>query len=280
MKKYIATVILLGLYLGSPTASASNDSDSTDQNSGKAMPYDLHLSIGHFSVLQSDSSMALKDADINSGIAVSITDALGLDFDHDITRLTLRYRFNPAHGVSLSWFDNESSADWHINNDFVNNANNSANDMSSLSIDINYDITKFSYDWSFYHSEKIEVFTMLGINIMYIGLDYDVDVRQSSLGRKTSGRAPLPAFGLSMNYRVNEYFYWHIKNEIFAINIDDITGSYSNFTVGGEFTVWDHLGLGLAIYNENIDIEEKNPGSILDYSNNFYAFNVYLSAFF
>lgn len=279
MKKNTVLLILLSFFIGFPTASAS-ESNKIEKSSTKAMPYDFHLSIGQFSILNSDSSLSLKDTELNSGISVNLTDTLGLDFDHDITRLTLRYRFNPTHGLSFSWFDNESSATWQVDNELLNIVSSSNDALTSVLIDINYDISKLSYDWSFYHKDKIEVYTMLGINLMYIGLDYSVHGQQSMFGRATSQRAPLPAFGLTLNYRVNKHFYWHIKNEIFAINIDTISGTYSSFTFGGELALLKNIGLGVALYNENIDIRDKNQNSTFSYANNLYAMNIYLSAFF
>lgn len=264
------------------------DQEVSKGSSQKAMPYEFHISIGRFAILNSDSSLSVKDEQLNSGVAINLTDTLGFDFDHDITRLNMRYRFSDHHGISFSWFDNASTAAASNDEDIVWPI--SFDDSQTLyagslaSIDLDYDITRVGYDWSFYHNDKIELYTLIGVNFMHINITYNIDLQLDS-GQKlashgSNAQAPLPAFGLGLNFRVNERFYWHIKNEVFAIKIDDISGTYSSLAFGAEYALFDHIGLGATLHSEKIDLREKTPDVILSYNNNFSAFNIYLAAFF
>ena len=73
----------------------------------------------------------------------------------------------------------------------------------------------------------------------------------------TAATVPLPVVGFGVGYNVTPKFSWHIKTELFALKFDDWDGVYTDSSLGIEYRVFKHVGLGLGLASNSLRVTEN-----------------------
>lgn len=264
------------------------ESDAHQVEGAQAMPHRLYFSAGGYVINQSDMVVSLSDSDAGAGVSISPRDTLGLDIEQAVARLDGRYRFTEKHSLSFSLYRITSDGYKVTKKDFEWTDEDGDTTVIKAGAELNSSysntIMKLAYDWSFYHSEKIELYTSAGLNIAQFKLDLDI---QSSVNgeddlsaENINSSLPLPTFGLGLNYRVNDAFYWYLKSQAFAIAFEDVSAYYSNSQFGFEYQPFNYFGVGLSYSVDRQTVTEKNSKTKLSYNNGLRGINLYLSTYF
>lgn len=75
--------------------------------------------------------------------------------------------------------------------------------------------------------------------------------------------APLPSFGLRMDFAITPKWFLRSNFDIFYVEIQDFTGTLYESGVAIEYLPWKHLGFGLGFNTFDLSIEadgEDYPG--------------------
>ena len=196
-----------------------------------------------------------------------------LDFDDDLDgddtdemfRVDSLFRINPRHSIGIAWYDISLSGTNVIDQSFQIDDTTFA---ASAILDSKVDLTLYRlfYNYSFYHSQRAEVFGSFG---MYVG---DLEFVVTGTGTITRGGdtpfvgtrrikedlfAPLPSIGFGTNYLILPKLALHVRADAFWVKIDELEGAMSEVIIGLEYRLFKHFALGAAFDRVVIDVEYK-----------------------
>ena len=270
-------------------AMAVISSNSTAQETSDRERDRFKLSVGSYVVSRADSVISLNERQVGVGVSINPHDSLGTDLKQLVFRLDGAYRFNQTSSIKFSWYKISNKGTNEVDTDFswVNDEGEEfvIEAGSELTSELSYEIAKINYTWSFYNSNKVELFTSAGFHITRFGIDVDVTTSVTGSSDDTSARdvdstIPLPALGLGIVYHINPQWKWYLMSEFFALDYDDWRGTYSDTLFGIEYMPWKHFGLGIGIGTNNLNVLELNDEYRFSYDNRITGINLQLSTQF
>ena len=222
-----------------------------------AFPERFMIRLASYSVQDADTDMAVFSS-LGIGTGFSFADDLGGDDSVTIPRIDGHYRFNSRHRIEFSSFRIERDGRnlLAIELDIGDQTYSVGETVIS---DIDYELFKVGYAYSFYHSSSVELSVSAGLNVTTYEFDYQLDDGSSADSSEASG--PLPMFGLRMSYAINPRWSVHYLSEAFFINIgDDLEGSFQNFELNAEYRFQNNLVLGAGItrFSTNLDARDSD----------------------
>jgi len=189
------------------------------------LPDKFRFAIGGYALARFDSTISLTEPNLGAGITISPQETLGLDIQNQVLRIEGHYRFNKKHALTYSWYSINSEGNKSIEEEFEW----VGEDGTTITIPIgaqvisnlDYDIFKVGYLWSFYHSDKVELGAGAGLHITRLGLGLQASTTSGSISTENvDTTVPLPVFSLVLKYNVTPKFHWYLKAEAFALKFD------------------------------------------------------------
>ena len=237
-----------------------------------AFPDKWTIRAGAYIIDNADTSVAVF-SDVGIGGGINFTDTLGGEDSDTVPRLDVLYRFNKKHAIDFSVFsiDRQGSTTLTVDLDIGNETFFASETLNS---DIKYTLYRVGYNYSFYHSDKVELRLTAGLNIT----DYELKFEVVNGGRleKADVSVPLPLFGLRMGYAITPKWYVNYVAETFFIEIEDaFKGSLFSYELNTEYRLFKHfsLGAGFARIGIDADIDDDDwKGRITDSYRGFTAF--------
>lgn len=244
------------------------------------------VSAGGYHVFRADTTLSLVSRNAGAGAAIRPADTLGLDLENTVLKVNGRYRFSPTSQVVVSWYSVGSNATRTLESD-VDWVSPDGNETiiaegSRVSSSLDYDITKASYYWSFYHNNKVELMAGAGLHVSRFGVDLDVlnapgGAASSQRTENAETTVPLPTLGFGLNYRVNPRLHWYLRGEGFYMEFDDWRGLFTDLEVGMEYRIWKGLGAGVGLASDSLNVTETNSDYKFRYDNRLSGAHFYLS---
>ena len=274
-KKYFAALWMLCIFLTMVNLVRAEE----------PLPDKFKIAIGGYAVGRYDSTMSLTEPTLGAGVSISPEDTLGLDLKQTVTRLDGYYRFTPKHALTYSWYNINSTGNKTIDEEFEwldENGNSVTIPIGAqANTDLDYDIYKIGYLYSFYHNDKVELAAGAGLHITSISVALDDDTTSGPLDTKNiKSTVPLPVLSLGLTYHVTPKFMWYLKSEVFAISIDDWSGTYTDSTLAMEYRAWKNVGLGAGLGSNALKIIEETGDYKFQYENRISGLNLYVAAYF
>lgn len=273
--KVISSCLLMYGLLSMPTLQAA---ESTESSPDESYPDKFKISLGAYIVEDTDTEVAINSDIGNIGTTINMERDLGTDDNLSVPRVDGYYRFNDKHRLDFSWFNIKRKGTKTTSIEIkVGDETFAATDVVASEVDTTF--LKLAYGYSFYKSPKVELSLIAGLNL----LDYSIVLDNKTTGRveKADVTAPLPVFGLIMDYTISPRWLVHYKVETFYIELDnEIRGSLLNAELGVEYRLFKNMGLGLGISRYALDAKVNTSsysGSVTDL---YRGLNLYVSAFF
>ncbi|AUM12854.1 hypothetical protein Kalk_10665 [Ketobacter alkanivorans] len=260
---------------------------ATESVWAKEMPR-TKLSLGYFAVMKADTYILATEREAGAGVSVNPADTFGTDLEQSVFRFDGKYRINSEHAMSLTWYRISSRGVNTLDQDveWIDSDGNEYTISAGASVDtdLDYNIFKLSYLWSFYHNDKVELYTSAGIHGTTFEVDLDVEnnVGASSTqeARRMSSTIPLPNFGLGVQYSITPKLSWFLQADLFAMRYEDWSGSFSDLQFAIEYQVLDYLGLGIGVGSTGLNITETTDTYRFAYENKLSGVNFYLTSAF
>ena len=237
-----------------------------------AFPDKWTIRAGAYIIDKADTTVVLLN-DIGIGGGINFSKTLGGEDSDTVPRLDVLYRFNKKHAIDFSVFsiDRQGSTTLTVDLDIGNETFFASETLNS---DIKYTLYRIGYNYSFYHSDKVELRLTAGLNITDYELKFEV-VNGGKL-EKADVSVPLPLFGLRMGYAITPKWYVNYVAETFFIEIEDeFKGNLFSYELNTEYRLFKHfsIGAGLARLGIDADIEDDDwKGSVTDSYRGFTAF--------
>ena len=274
-KKYFAALWMLCIFLTMVNLVRAEE----------PLPDKFKIAIGGYAVGRYDSTMSLTEPTLGAGVSISPEDTLGLDLKQTVTRLDGYYRFTPKHALTYSWYNINSTGNKTIDEEFEwldENGNSVTIPIGAqANTDLDYDIYKIGYLYSFYHNDKVELAAGAGLHITSISVALDVDTTSGPLDTKNiKSTIPLPVLSFGLTYHVTPKFMWYLKSEVFAIAIDDWEGVYTDGTLGLEYRFWKNVGLGTGFGTNSLKVTEKTGEYKFSFDNRISGLEIYVAGYF
>jgi hypothetical protein len=264
----VASFIMLG---SSPTMAQEDDK--------------FEISVGGYSVYRYESAVSLTETNVGAGISISPRDTLGLDGEQTVFRLDGRYRFNTNHALTFSWYRINADANKTLVDDIEWVDENGDTVIiptgTSVSSSLGYDIYKLGYLWSFYRSDKVELAAGAGLHMaeVKVGLDVDSVVIGSEL-RTAKSNLPMPVLSFMLDYNVTPRFNWYLSTQLFAIDLGEWRGVYSDIELGMKYQLFEHIGIGAGIGSNGLEVVREYDDSRFEFENRVTGLHIFVSANF
>ncbi len=246
----------------------------------------LRISVGGYTIPRLDSAVSLTEPNLGAGVSVSPEDTLGLKSEQVVLRLDGYYRFNAKHSLTFSWYSIRSDGSKVIEEEFTwvdENGNSIVIPVNARAqTQLDYDIFKLGYLWSFYHSNKVELAAGAGLHItkIAVGLSADTTIPANSSVKNVDTTVPLPVLSFGLTYNVTHKFHWYLKSEAFAITIADWEGVYTDSTLGLEYRFWRNVALGTGFGSNSLKVIEETGDYKFSYDNRISGVLLYVAAYF
>ena len=227
-----------------------------------AVPDKFKIALGAYAVLRYDTLLSLTEPNLGAGVAINPDVALGLNAEQSVLRLEGYYRFNNKHGLSYSWYSigSEGGKSLEEEIDWIDENGNPITIPIGASVGtvLDYDIYKVGYLWSFHHTDKVEMVFGAGLHMTRIEVELSAEYTGSTVSTAdVSTTVPLPVVSFGVGYNVTPKFSWHIKTELFALKFDDWDGVYTDSSLGMEYRVFKHVGLGIGLASNSLRVTEN-----------------------
>jgi hypothetical protein len=256
--KVLAISAILGLLGSAPALSDVNDK--------------FEISAGGYVVYQYDSAVSLTATNIGAGISFSPRDTLGLDSEQTVFRMDGRYRLKPNHAMTFCWYRISSKSRKTLLEDieWVDDDGNTVviPTGTSVSSSLGYDIYKIGYVWSFYQSDKVELAAGAGLHLVNVGLGLGVQsgLFDSSL-REAESDLPMPVLSFALDYSITPKFDWYLKTQLFALELGEWSGLYSDVQLGIDYQLFEHVGAGVAIGSNSLQVTREYDNTRFEFDN-------------
>lgn len=146
---------------------------------------------------------------------------------------------------------------------------------------LNTAIFKLGYNYSFYHSDKVEMAVGGGLHIT--GLDAGVKGEitvgdpRAVASESSSLTAPLPVVSLKLRYKITPALSWGLSTDVFLLTFGDYEGQFRDTNLNLEWRFSKHAGLGGGFNSNELSIEASpNTGNRTALSNSLTGIHTYL----
>jgi len=202
---------------------------------------------------------------IGSGVAFDMDTEkiLGLDNTNSLFRLGASWRFsnNRHHRLDLSWFAFRRNGERTFTEDII--IENPIGDPivinagTQVSSTFDFDIYQLMYSYSFFQDDRIDLAISVGTFIMPI--DFSMQANGLVEGDGTlEFTAPLPAFGLRMDFAVTPKWVIRSGTQFFYLKYQSFQGRLLEFQGAVEYLPWKNFGLGLGFDTFAMDLQAEN----------------------
>ena len=270
----ISCCLLLYGFLSMPTLQAENTESSPDES----YPDKFKILFGSYFVQDTNTEVSINGAVGNIGTTIDMQRDLGTEDKLSVPRIDGYYRFNDKHRIEFAWFNVVRKGTKTISLEIdVGDETFFKSEVIDSKVDTTF--FKLAYGYSFYKSPKVELSFIAGLNM----LDYSLSVSEKGTGKIETAEvtAPLPVFGISMDYVISPRWLVHYKFETFYIELDDkIRGSLVDAELGVEYRLYKNMGIGLGFNRFALDAKVKSSsysGAVADL---YRGVNLYVSAYF
>ncbi|MDH3387577.1 MAG: hypothetical protein OEN02_06690 [Gammaproteobacteria bacterium] len=212
------------------------------------------MRISSYGVRDADTDLAVLSSD-NLGTGFSFVNDLGGDESLTIPRIDGHYRINDLHRIEFASFRIERDGRNRLDIDLdIGNQSYVAGD--TVISDINYELLKIGYAYSFYRSQTVELSATAGLN----ATDYEFEYRLVDGSSAGSSRAVgvLPMFGIRMAYAIDSRWSLHYLSEVLFVEVGDEEGSFQNYELAIRYRFDNSFMLGFGLTRFSVDLTAKD----------------------
>ena len=229
-----------------------------------AFPETFMIRLASYSVQDADTDIAVFSSS-GVGAGFSFASDLGGDESATIPRIDAYYRFSERHRIDFSTFSFERDGRQLLEIE-IELEDQTYSVGETVVSDINFDLFKIAYGYTFYHSSQVEIGVTAGLSITSYDFDYERD--DGAKAESSDVTAPLPMFGLRVSYAINPRWSVHYLTESFYIEVgDELSGAFTTNELDIRYRLNNSfvLGAGLTRFSTDFEADDDDwKGRIAD----------------
>ena len=259
----VMTAMVVVLVLGVSWAARAEDEPATEEFRDRLM-----IRGGWAYVFGVNADVTLRGDRTGIGTSVDFAKTLGGDDSTNAFRIDTLYRFNERHAVGFSWYRVGLGGENTLLDQQIQIGDNTINANASVHSDLNLNLYRLLYNYSFYRSDKVEL--ALSPGLYMAGTKFNLTAQGNILfpnnqtGTSTDVNeqltVPLPSFGFVMNYNVTKRFQVQTRVDFFYVKAGEYEGSMFEFYAGLEYRLFRHFALGAAYDRLSADLQNTTRG--------------------
>jgi hypothetical protein len=196
------------------------------------------------------------------GVDVDMEELLDMDSTSTVFKIGGLWRFSDStkHRLDLSWLAFHRKGSVTVDQTFEIEDRNgdtiTVNAGTKVDSFFNIDIYQLSYSYSFMQDDRVDLAALFGLYVMPM----DIGVEVTGLIDKEGTldfTAPLPTLGLRMDIALTPKWFFRSSNQIFYLEYQNFKGSLLAIHGAVEYTLWDHMGLGLGVDSFRLKAEAE-----------------------
>ncbi len=242
------------------------------------LPDRFMLRLGGYQIRDADTIVRLEENNQPGGAYIDSNKTLGSETTATVFRTDGLYRFNERHGIGLGWYALRFTGSKALDRE-IDWAGQIYPANTRVDSEIHFEIYKLDYQYSLFHNDKAELGATFGFNIMHISTSVVAqDINQSA---RRSVSAPLPIWGLFVDYKFTHRFSACYSYQFFSVNFQDKTkGSIQDFLFSLEYRLIRNIALGFAYNKFGMQLENKGDKATLNFDTNWNGWMLYGAAYF
>ena len=214
----------------------------------------LMIRAGWAYVFGVDADVTVHGDRTGIGASVDFAKTLGGDDSTSALRVDSLYRFNERHAVGFSLYRVALGGENTILDRQIEIGGNTINANASVQSNLNVNLYRFIYNWSFYRSDKVELALSPGFYVAATKFDLTAQGNillpnnqpSSSTSVNEHVTLPLPSFGVLLNYNIMPRLQFQTRTDFFYLQLGDYEGVMFEFYAGLEYRLFKHFAVGAA----------------------------------
>jgi hypothetical protein len=255
--------VMIILILGIPWAARAQNEPAKEELRDRLM-----IRGGWAYVFGVNADVTLRGDRTGIGTSVDFSKTLGGDDSTNALRVDTLYRFNERHALGLSWYRVGLGGENTLLDQQIQIGGNTINANATVHTDLNLNLFRLIYNYSFYRSDKVELALSPGLYMANTKFDLtaqgNIILPNNQTGTSTDVRerltVPLPSFGFVMNYNVTPRFQVQTRADFFYVKAGNYEGSMFELYAGLEYRLFRHFALGVAYDRLATDVQDTTTG--------------------
>ena len=223
------------------------------------------------------------------GSTIDFEDTLGGETNGNLGRADVLFRFNSNHAVGGTWYKLSRDGKRTIQRDF-NWEGLTYRAGASVTSNLDIELYRLWYMWSFYRSKKMEVAISPGVYVANIeaSLTGTLTVADTAgaMATATAGTGiedltlPLPSLGLIMNYNITPRLTANVRGDGFYLSVGEYKGFMSEAYLGMDYRVLKNFSVGAAYDFFAVNVERSGNTKGWEVENFWHLVYLYGSLYF
>ena len=223
------------------------------------------------------------------GTTIDFEDTLGGETNGNLGRADLLFRFNSNHAVGGTWYKLSREGIRTIQRDF-NWEGLTYRAGASVTSNLDIELYRLWYMWSFYRSKKMEVAISPGVYVANIEAsmtgtltvaDTAGAMATASAGTGTEDLTlPLPSLGLIMNYNITPRLTTNVRGDGFYLKVGEYEGFMTEAYLGLDYRLLKNFSLGAAYDFFAVNVERNGNTKGWEVDNVWHLVYLYGSLYF
>jgi len=181
--------------------------------------------------------------------------------------IILNYRFNPNHSLLVSYWSIRRNGLKDITFD-LDIGDETYTGGTTIDSEFITDIYRLTYGYTLYNSERSNIAFIVGLHITNLKFNLRaVGGIGTTVQTAADAVAPLPAFGFSGSYKMNNEWYVSGWLQGFALEYDNYDGKMLNATLYVTYKPFKHVSFnaGAAVFDMNLTATDEDARGEFDY---------------
>lgn len=218
-----------------------------------------------------DTKVRLDSSTGILGTEIDFEATLGMDDNDQLPLVLGYYRFAKKHRLGFQYFRLDRNGE-SVNDAPIRFGNVVVPANFPISSFFNVDVYSLSYAYSIIYDGQMELAFNVGLQFQDVETGIAGNLGPGFLVEEADVVAPLPTFGGSFDYALNDKWIFTSLLGVFAVELDlgadsDLSGEILQFTTGLIWKAFDNVGFALHYnyFNVDVDVNDSDWVGFLKY---------------
>ena len=256
--KNFRTLALLGACTLCGTAARADDYSSPTDDRVRLTLGAIHVSSA--TTLRADSSTQTQ------GTVLSGEDQFGLDKSDWEPKFQVAVRVATRHRFSFDYFTLDRSGNTKLTENIQFRDSTFAVD-DPLQTKLSLRTLGVTYEYSFWHSEKLELAATLGVHATEISARAEVETQTRHVIQTDNQAGPVPTVGLDATWAISKRFYVDGRAQYLSVHVNNLDGSLGFYTFDALYRYRPNvsIGVGYTAITAHLSSTKSSEAGLFDF---------------